>query len=92
KRYLSIVENLLNTDFSLERMNHIIDSLSLRIRVSVYADVNKMYSNTDYDTNISATIGDPLDPGNFIPGLKSYIAERRQNILNELEQLKKQLN
>ncbi|MBL0139181.1 MAG: CotH kinase family protein [Bacteroidetes bacterium] len=92
KKYLEIIEELMTTDFSPERMNHIIDSLTIRIRVSVYADINKMYSNTDYDTNISSTIGDPLDPGNFIPGLKSYLSERRQNILNELEALKKNLN
>ena len=92
KKYLEIIEELMATDFSPERMNHIIDSLSMRIRVSVYADINKMYSNTDYDTNISSTIGDPLDPGNFIPGLKSYLSERRQNILNEIETLKKNLN
>ena len=73
-------------------MNHVIDSLSLRIRVSVYADVNKMYSNTDYDTNISSNIGDPLDPGNFIPGLKAYLSERRVNILNEIDALKKKLD
>ncbi|MBK6447361.1 MAG: CotH kinase family protein [Bacteroidetes bacterium] len=92
KRYLAIVEDLLNTDFKPERMNHVIDSLSLRIRVSVYADVNKMYSNTDYDTNISSNIGDPLDPGNFIPGLKAYLSERRVNILNEIDALKKKLD
>lgn len=91
-RYLQIVEDLMKGDFEPSNINHIIDSLSLRIRVSVYADINKMYSNTDYDTNISSTIGDPLDPGNFIPGLKSYISERRQNILDEIDSLKKQLD
>ena len=64
----------------------------MRIRIAVYADVNKMYSNKDFDTNISTTIGDPLDPGNFIPGLKSFIVDRRRNIEEELQQLSRQLD
>lgn len=92
RRYLKIVKELFNSDFQLERMNHIIDSLSLRIRVAVYADSNKMYSNSDFDTNISSTIGDPLDPGNFIPGLKSFLADRRRYIEAQLEVLDRMLN
>jgi hypothetical protein len=51
-----------------------------------------MYSNKDFDTNVGATLGDPLDPGNFIPGLKSFISDRRQNIETELQQLSRQFN
>ncbi|MFM2136824.1 MAG: hypothetical protein RL021_2224 [Bacteroidota bacterium] len=87
KRYLQIVDTLMRTDLQPEVIGRTIDSLSLRIRVAVYADVNKMYSNTDFDTNIRTTIGDPLDPGNFIPGLKSYITERRKYIEEELTRL-----
>ncbi|MEY4594237.1 MAG: hypothetical protein RIQ47_647 [Bacteroidota bacterium] len=89
KRYLNIVENLLSNDLQQERIDKSVDSLSLRIRTAVYADVNKMYSNTDFDTNISTTIGDPLDPGNFIPGLKSFIADRRKYVEIEIAELKK---
>ena len=92
RRYLKIVKELFNTDFKLERMEHIIDSLSLRIRVAVYADSNKMYSNTDFDTNINSTIGDPLDPGNFIPGLKAFLADRRRYIEAQIEVLDRLLN
>jgi spore coat protein H len=91
RRYLAIVNELLRSDFDVDRMNHVIDSMSMRIRVAVYADVNKMYSNTDFDTNLTSTIGDPLDPGNFIPGLKSFIAERRKYMLDEIELLQRQL-
>ncbi len=91
RRYLAIVKELFNTDFRPERMNHVIDSLSLRVRVAVYADSNKMYSNSDFDTNISNTLGDPLDPGNFIPGLKSFMADRRRHIEAELESLERLL-
>ncbi|MBP6334867.1 MAG: CotH kinase family protein [Bacteroidia bacterium] len=92
RRYLNMVKELLNTDFQPEKLNQKIDSLSLRIRVSVYADPNKMYSNTDFDTNINSTIGDPLDPGNFIPGLKAFLADRRRHIEVELEELQRILN
>lgn len=86
-RYLKIVQNLLYNDLQQERIDKSIDSLSLRIRTSVYADVNKMYSNTDFDTNINTTIGDPLDPGNFIPGLKAFLADRRKFVELELSDL-----
>ncbi|TAH43089.1 MAG: hypothetical protein EYC69_03580 [Bacteroidetes bacterium] len=92
RHYLKILKEIFYTDFEPERMNHIIDSLSLRIRVAVYADSNKMYSNTDFDTNINSTIGDPLDPGNFIPGLKAFLADRRRHIEAQLEALERMLN
>lgn len=87
KRYIAIVNELLRTEFNEANMNRLIDSISIRIRIAVYADVNKMYSNKDFDTNVATTIGDPLDPGNFIPGLKSFLADRRKNIEAELQQL-----
>ena len=92
RRYLKIVKELFNTEFQQERMDRLIDSLSLRIRVAVYADANKMYSNTDFDTNLNSTIGDPLDPGNFIPGLKVFLADRRKHIELQLEELDRMLN
>ena len=92
KRYVAIVNELLRTEFSDERINHVIDSISMRIRIAVYADVNKMYSNKDFDTNINSTLGDPLDPGNFIPGLKSFIMDRKKYIEAELQQLSKQFD
>ncbi len=92
KRYLAIVQELLKDDFSEERLIHTIDSISSRIRIAVYADVNKMYTNKDFDNNINTTIGDPLDPGNFIPGLKSIIIDRRKNIEAEIQMLSKQLD
>jgi CotH kinase protein len=92
KRYLAIVNELMRNEFKEENLNRAIDSLSMRIRIAVYADVNKMYSNKDFDTNINTTIGDPLDPGNFIPGLKSFISDRRKNVEYELQQLQKQFD
>ncbi len=92
KRYVAIVNELLRTEFNEEKMNKAIDSISMRIRIAVYADVNKMYSNKDFDTNVNSTIGDPLDPGNFIPGLKSFLADRRKNIEYELQLLSRQFD
>ncbi len=91
RQYLLYLKELLNTDFLPERINRMVDSLALKVRFGVYADTNKMYSNTDFDTNIAGTIGDPVDPGNFIPGLKSYISDRRKNIEQELDVLLKKL-
>jgi len=92
KRYIAIVNDLLRDEFNQETLNNTIDSLSMRIRIAVYADINKMYSNKDFDTNLSSTIGDPLDPGNFIPGLKSFINDRRKNIEAELQLLSREFN
>lgn len=91
KRYLAIVNELLKREFDPELLNRKIDSIASRIRVAVYADVNKMYSNTDFDTNLNSTIGDPLDPGNFIPGLKSFMAERRRYLELEVQELRQRL-
>ena len=52
------------------------------IRPYVYADRHKMYSNEEFETNLISTIGDPLDPGAFIPGLKEFI-EKRYNFLDQ---------
>ncbi|MFM8433064.1 MAG: CotH kinase family protein, partial [Bacteroidota bacterium] len=89
EKYLQMVDNLLLNDLMPDRINSTIDSLKQRIRTAVYADVNKMYSNTDFDTNFESTIGDPMDPGNFIPGLKVYMNERRIHVEQELEELRK---
>jgi hypothetical protein len=92
KRYVAIVNELLRTEFNEQRINSHIDSIAARIRIAVYADVNKMYSNKDFDMNIGSTIGDPLDPGNFIPGLKSFLADRRKYIEAELQQVAKEFD
>ena len=91
RQYLLYLRELLNTDFMPENINKMVDSLASKIRLGVYADSNKMYSNTDFDSNLSGTIGDPTDPGNFIPGLKSYISDRRKHVLDQLDGLLKKL-
>jgi spore coat protein H len=92
KRYIAIVQELLNHEFNPEKLTQAIDSISARIRVSVYADNNKMYSNNDFDTNLGNTLGDPLDPGNFIPGLKSFITERIRSVEMQIAELNRKLN
>lgn len=91
KRYLAIMTEMERKYLKEGLVEEMIDSLAQRIRLSVYADVNKMYSNSDFDTNINSTIGDPLDPGNFIPGLKSFIIGRKKSIEQQLDELNKKL-
>ena len=92
RQYLLYLKEIYNRDFRPEVINKMIDSLASKIRLGVYADSNKMYSNTDFDTNLTSTIGDPTDPGNFIPGLKSYINDRRKNIESQIDEMLKKLD
>ena len=91
KRYIAIMGEMVRKYFKDNGMEKTIDSLSSRIRLSVYADTNKMYSNSDFDANINSTIGDPLDPGNFIPGLKAFIIARKKSIEDQIEIINKKL-
>lgn len=91
KRYIAIMGEMVRKYFKDDGMEKTIDSLSSRIRLSVYADTNKMYSNSDFDANINSTIGDPLDPGNFIPGLKAFIIARKKSIEDQIEIINKKL-
>ncbi len=91
KRYVAIMGEMIRKYFKDDGLGKTIDSLSARIRLSVYADTNKMYSNSDFDANINSTIGDPLDPGNFIPGLKVFIVARKKSIEDQLEKINKKL-
>ena len=91
RQYLLYLREYLNTDFMPENINRMVDSISAKIRLGVYADPNKMYSNTDFDSNLTSIIGDPTDPGNFIPGLKNYISDRRKYILEQLDVMLKKL-
>jgi hypothetical protein len=46
----------------------------------VYADPNKFYSNTQFETNINSNI----TSGGNIPGLKSFLKNRRASVITEL--------
>ena len=90
-QYTSEICLLLNTVFNPNYLNPLIDGYKSLIQSHVYADQNKMYSNSEFDTNIESNIGGG-GPGGGGPGgggpgggitygLKSFI-QNRYNFLN----------
>lgn len=70
----------LANDFDTTYLNPIIDSIANLIRPYVYADPNKFYSNSQFETNIQSDV-----TGQFnIPGLKKFLKNRRTSVLTEL--------
>ncbi len=58
------------------------------IKEDVYADNNKMFSNSDFDTNIETNLsggGGGPGPGGSIEGLKSFIQERYNYLLTAVD-------
>lgn len=82
-QYLNYICDFLNT-FQPSVLNPKIDSLYALIKADVYADPLKMYSNNEFDTNISSNV---VVNGITYPGLKSFIQNRSTNIQNELNTL-----
>jgi hypothetical protein len=79
--------NLLETYFNNAYLDPQIDDLYNLIKQDVYADNNKMYSNTDFDNNIQSDIiagGGPMG-GGVIYGLKSFVNQRISNINNQID-------
>jgi len=48
----------------------------------MYADINKMYSNSDFETNLESDLFNP--PHGVILGLKDFIDSRRQAMIQQL--------
>lgn len=78
--YINTMCDFINTDFSNSFLDPIIDSLANVIRADVYADTNKMYTNAQFETNLTSNVNAP----GTLPGLKSFINNRRTSIVNEL--------
>ncbi len=76
--YTNTVCNYVANYFSNTYFDPKIDSLYTIIKPYVYADPNKPYSNQNFEDNISMNV-----MGN-IPGLKSFIANRRASLVSEL--------
>lgn len=82
--YLKYICSYANNDFLSSVLDPIIDSNFNRIKNWVYADTLKMYSNSDFNTNITADINvSSVD----YAGLKSFITTRSANVLSELNTL-----
>jgi hypothetical protein len=63
-----------------------IDSLVTLIQSSVYADPNKMYTNLEFDQNITTDIsGGPGPGGGTTYGLKSFISQRASYLSGVLD-------
>ena len=79
-QYTSEICLLLNTIFNPTYLNPVIDNLKILIQDYVYADNNKMFSNSDFETNIESNIG---GGGGTTFGLKSFI-QARYNYLSSV--------
>lgn len=78
KQYLSyVVCEYIHSGFTTTELYAKIDSLADVIRPHVYADPKKFFTNQQFESNITSDMGN-------IPGLKSFITNRRAAVINEL--------
>lgn len=89
KKYLDIMNKLVNDQFTEQYLFSRMDEISALISKDVYADSQKMYSNEDFDNNILEALGDIDDPGAYTPGLKSFVVQRRESVLSQLAKINK---
>ncbi len=80
--------DLVFNGFSITELNAKIDSIANAIRPHVYADNKKFFTNQQFEDNINYDISVPGTPGGSnILGIKSFIAARRSNLINQLNAL-----
>lgn len=82
--YLLSFCNLFSNNFSSSLLYLKIDSIANAIRSYVNEDQRKMFSNTQFETNI---ISDITVSGRRIPGLKSFISLRKSSVQSQLNSL-----
>ncbi|MBK8381506.1 MAG: CotH kinase family protein [Ignavibacteria bacterium] len=82
--YLLSFCNLFSNNFSSSLLYPKIDSIANAIRSYVNEDQRKMFSNTQFETNI---ISDITVSGRRIPGLKSFISLRKSSVQSQLNSL-----
>jgi hypothetical protein len=73
--------------FSAARLFPHIDSIANMIRPYVYEDQRKMYTNTQFETNINSDINASGGGGTRKPGLKSFINLRFASVQTQLTTL-----
>ncbi len=85
-QYLDELCYINNNYFDSTSLNAIINDFKNLIQSSVYADGNKMYSNSDFDNNIenNITVGGG-GGGQTIYGLKSFIQEKSAFVSGEVD-------
>ncbi|MEW6468493.1 MAG: CotH kinase family protein, partial [Bacteroidota bacterium] len=70
--------------FSNAALDPVIDSLANKIRNDYYADPNKFYTNQQFEDNQSMNVNVVGPGGGNFPGLKSFIANRRNSLTASL--------
>ncbi|MCC7431621.1 CotH kinase family protein [bacterium] len=86
--YYSILYQLVNNDFTETKLFPEIDSLNVLIQTDVFADTNKMYTNSQFTANQTSNIQVTGGPGgSTILGLKDFVTSRRNSILTQLAQV-----
>jgi hypothetical protein len=75
----------LDNGFAIWNLNNKIDSIADKIRPHVYADTKKFFSNPLFETNIDQDVFPGGVPGGSgLPGIKSFITNRRSQLANQL--------
>jgi hypothetical protein len=82
--YRDYIEKLMDGAFSLDRMNSRVDELAALVRPYVLADELKFYSDDLFELALERDIQSTM-PYRPIIGLKSFIAERRHSVGEQLE-------
>ncbi len=73
RSYLRWIATMLRENFIADSLHARIDELADMIRPYVYEDMNKMFTNSQFETNLQS----PIQSGPFIiPGLKEFVSER----------------
>jgi len=80
-KYLNTFSSLFSNYFVQENLFMHIDSLASIIRPYVYADLRKMFTNSQFESNIQS---DLVINNQRIPGLKSFITSRYKYINSQL--------
>ena len=82
--YLQYICSYANNDFNAVNLDPKIDLYYNLIKSDVYADPMKMYTDSNFDDNISMNI--TVGSTNY-PGLKSFIVNRNMSVISELANL-----
>lgn len=80
--YLCYLQLMLDQGFNSTTVQARIDELADLIRTDVYADDNKMYSNSEFETNLYSNITDGMDT---IYGLRNFVQERASYLASRLQ-------
>ncbi len=80
--YLCSLQQMLDEGFDATTMQSRIDELADLIRTDVYADGNKMYSNSQFEQNLYSDIQDGRDT---IYGLLNFVQERSAYLDDRLD-------